>query len=64
MKKKTIMMAFLFLAGILTVAFGEAIVTSNQEKFQGDILSDTNGVLQISHIPQPHHFFATRRSSF
>ena len=48
MKKKTVMMALLFLAGMLTAAFGEAIVTlKSGEVLHGDIVSDTNDVLRI-----------------
>lgn len=45
---KTSLTAFLFLAAILTSAFGEAILTlKSGEVLQGDILSDTNGLVQI-----------------
>ena len=48
MKTKTVMMAVLFLAGTLTAAFGEAIVTlKSGDVLRGDIVSDTNDVLQI-----------------
>jgi len=40
--------ATLFVTGILTAAFGEAIVTlKSGDVLKGDILSDTNGVLQL-----------------
>jgi hypothetical protein len=40
--------AMLLITGILTLALGEAIVTlKSGEVLKGDILSDTNGVLQI-----------------
>src|ERR1035437_5446221 len=40
--------AILFEAGMLTAAFGEAIVTlKSGEVLRGDVVSDTNDVLQI-----------------
>src|ERR1017187_3010123 len=48
MKKITVMMAILFAAGMLTAAFGEATLTlKSGEVLKGDIISDTNGVVQI-----------------
>ena len=48
MKKITAMMAMLFAAGILTAAFGEATLTlKSGEVLKGDIVSDTNGVVQF-----------------
>lgn len=48
MKTKTVMMALVFLAVMLTAAFGEAIVTlKSGEVLHGDIVSDTNDVLRI-----------------
>jgi len=42
------MMAMLFAAGILTAAFGEATLTlKSGEVLKGDIVSDTNGVVQF-----------------
>ena len=48
MKRNVVTMALLFLAGILTAAFGEAIVTlKSGAVLRGEIISDTNDVLQI-----------------
>ena len=48
MKKNTVTMALLFVAGMLTAAFGEAIVTlKSGAVVRGEIISDTNDVLQI-----------------
>ena len=48
MQAKAVPVAILFVTGILTAALGEAIVTlKSGEVLQGDIVSDTNDVLQI-----------------
>jgi flagellar capping protein FliD len=48
MRMKSLLAALLFLTGILTSAFGEAIVTlKSGEILQGDILSDTNNVVEM-----------------
>ena len=48
MKKITVVMALLFVTAVLTTAFEEAIVTlKSGEVLRGDILSDTNGVVQL-----------------
>ena len=48
MKAKAVLVAILFVTAILTAALGEAIVTlKSGEVLQGDIVSDTNDVMQI-----------------
>jgi hypothetical protein len=48
MKKITVMMAMVFAAGMLTAAFGDASLTlKSGEVLKGDIVSDTNGVVQF-----------------
>jgi hypothetical protein len=48
MKKTTVMMALLFVTGLLTTALGESIVTlKSGEVLRGDIVSDTNDVVRI-----------------
>jgi hypothetical protein len=48
MKTKAVLMAILFVTGALTAALGEAIVTlKSGEVLHGDVVSDTNDVLQI-----------------
>jgi hypothetical protein len=48
MNMKTLLTAILVVAGMLTAAFGESIVTlKSGDVLKGDILSDTNGVVQI-----------------
>lgn len=48
MKKTIVMMALLFVTGWLTAALGESIVTlKSGEVLRGDVVSDTNDVLQI-----------------
>jgi hypothetical protein len=48
MKKVIVMMALLFVAGLLTAALGESIVTlKSGEVLRGDLVSDTNDVLRI-----------------
>jgi hypothetical protein len=48
MKKIIVMMAIIFAAGMFTAAFGEATLTlKSGEVLKGDIVSDTNGVVQF-----------------
>ncbi|MGA2137981.1 MAG: hypothetical protein ABSH14_03885 [Verrucomicrobiia bacterium] len=48
MKKTTVTIALLFVTGLLTAALGESVVTlKSGEVLRGDVVSDTNDVLQI-----------------
>jgi hypothetical protein len=48
MQQRTVLTALLLLSGILTAALGESIITlKSGEVLKGDVVSDTNDVLQI-----------------